>query len=129
MSTFQAGTYGQLNRDGTLRGIVVAGTSFEARPECFVPVVVDAQPGFDAATQVLVSGTPFLQGGNAHIPWSIVTLSADQQNTITDTAQLVLKAQAAFTALKAHTATAAQTQDILALLLRYVAKQDGITVT
>jgi hypothetical protein len=94
-----------------------------------VSLVADAAPVIDPNTQALTRGTPFLSGGVVHIPWAIVTLTADQQNDVSDKAALLVKAQAAYTALKAHTATANQMQDIIAVLLRYVARQEGQTLT
>jgi len=71
---FSAGTYGQLDRAGNIVGVYNAPTDFEGRSGCFLPIIVDAQPTFDPATQKLSSSYAIVNG-EFHQTWSVVALS------------------------------------------------------
>lgn len=130
--TFQAGTYGALNRDGTFRGVLVATAPFVGREGCFLPLVADAQPAFDSATQKLVVGGYVVEATQVRQTWSVVALSAAELDDNADTTEAEQLRQV-YTALKNGTGTTAvrqaRVERVCAFLLKDYAKRNGLIVS
>jgi hypothetical protein len=88
-----------------------------------LPVVFDALPVFDGATQKIVRGTPVVGVDSVRVPWVVSALTPDELAAIAEKAsdrQFRESIDAAIAKLDAGTATAAEIRGYLAKVLRWI---------